>query len=280
MPKINDLVDLSLTEVSLVDRPANAGAEVVLFKRDAAQPQEEVPMSEQTETVVKTEVAPDLSAIEALIAKSETRLDELNTALNDKNAVIKKMQAELDTLRTENLVLTTQAETVAKRDTSNDTLDDILKSAPEPIQKALATLTERVEKAESSAKRYADQIEKSEWVKKAEPLANHLPATADAIGGLLQRVAKGMSTADDAAELERIFKSVNAMAGQHGTLFQEIGNAAGDTVTAKSRIEAVATDIRKSETGLSQEQAVAKALAQHPDLYVDYLTEHRATATA
>lgn len=233
------------------------------------------------ESVVKTDPPPapaptqDLSAIEALIAKSEMRMDGLMTLVAEKNALIEKMQAEIDTLKANNEKL--QAAPVAKADTGA-ALADILKSVPDVVQKALNDLNDRVEKAETEARRYAEQLEKAEWTKKAEPLAACLPTSAEALGGLLQRVAKHQT--DDAAELERLFKAVNAAAGQHQTLFAEIGKADSGTVTAKTRIEAVATDIRKSESGLSQEQAIAKALTLHPELYVDYLTEHRSTAAA
>lgn len=283
-----DLFDVVLTEISIVDRPSNPGAEVVLFKRDAAQPQEEVPMTEKTEPVVKTEgvapdatLTPDLAAIEALIAKSESRLDELTATLTEKNGLIEKMQAELAELRQSNTPLVAQAaesSAIAKSDSSP--IEDVLKQAPEAVQKALATLTERVEKAESESRRYAEQIEKAEWTAKALPLVEHLPTSAEVMGGILQRVAKGNSTVQDADELERVFKAVNQAARAGGTLFKELGSAHAASVNTTSRIESMAEEVRKQAPELTPQQAVAQVLAQHPTLYTDYLIEHRAAAAA
>lgn len=278
-----DLFDVVLTEISIVDRPSNPGAEVVLFKRDAAQPQEEV-MSEKTETVVKTEgVAPDaldLSAIEALIAKSEARLDETTTLLTEKNDLIEKMQAELAELRQSNTQLMAQvaeSAAIAKRESP---LEDVLKQAPEAVQKALATLTERVEKAETESRRYAEQIEKQEWVTKAAPLVEHLPTSAEVMGGILQRVAKGHSTTQDADELERVLKAVNQAASAGGSLFRELGSANATSVDTTSKINSMAEEVRKQAPELTPQQAVAQVLAQHPTLYTDYLIEHRAAVAA
>lgn len=282
-----DLFDVVLTEISIVDRPSNPGAEVILLKRDAAQPQEEVPMTEKTEPVVKTEgvapdatVAPDLAAIEALIAKSESRLDDLTATLTEKNGLIEKMQDEMAELRQSNTHLIAQAAEASAIAKSDSPIEDVLKQAPEAVQKALATLTERVEKAESESRRYAEQIEKAEWIAKAAPLVEHLPTSAEVMGGLLQRVAKGASTVQDADELERVFKAVNQAASAGGTLFKELGSAHVASVDSASRIETMAEEVRKQAPELTPQQAVAQVLAKHPTLYTDYLIEHRAAAAA
>ncbi len=238
-------------------------------------------MTETTESVVKTDVAPDapdFSAIEALIANSESRLNELTSTLTEKNVLIEKMQAEMAELRQSHDRLTEQASAPVVK--SDSPIEDVLKQAPEAVQKALATLTERVEKAESESRRYAEQIEKAEWTAKATPLVEHLPTSAEVMGGLLQRVAKGSSTVQDAEELERVFKSVNQAASAGGTLFKELGRANATSVDSASRIEAMAEDVRKQAPDLTPQQAVAKVLAQHPTLYTDYLIEHRAAAAA
>jgi hypothetical protein len=85
-----------------------------------------------------------------------------------------------------------------------------------------------------------------------------------------------MSTVEDANELERLFKAVAAAATQTGSLFAEIGKAAGETVTVQKRIDGLAAEVRKADPSLTPEQAVARVLHQTPHLYLDYLKETRA----
>jgi chromosome segregation ATPase len=278
MPQINELSQLEINEISLVDAPANPGSEVLLFKRDS---DTEVPIMADVEKTVgetpATPDAPDRGVVDALIAKSEERMDQLSQDLVEKSEVISRLEAENQSLREQ----IENAASVEKRAPEDDSLESVLKQAPEAVQKALESLTERVAKAEAETRQYAEQIEKREWIAKAEPFVKSLPTSAETLGGLLQRVAKGMTTTEDAAELERVFAAVNSAAMQGGVhLFKSLGRDSAEPTSAKAKIEMLAEDIQKSASGITPEQATAKVLAQHPELYADYLTEQRAVVAA
>ena len=94
------------------------------------------------------------------------------------------------------------------------------------------------------------------------------------LGALLYRVAKGKSTAIDAAELDRVLTAANTATVEKG-LNKPLGRTAplakGATATAK--IDAKADEIRKAEPGLTKQQAITKALSADPSLYAEYRAE-------
>ncbi len=83
-----ELVDLTVTEISLVDVPANKSARIVLFKRDAPPPtlveKESDPMSEIVQSIHVLEKALTRgTTVEITKAEAEAALDIVARSIQD-----------------------------------------------------------------------------------------------------------------------------------------------------------------------------------------------------
>lgn len=152
-------------------------------------------------------------------------------------------------------------------------LDSVLKGADKRtaaivkryVQKAEA----KADRAEKLAKRERDLRLHREYVAKAADLSA-LPAKQEDIVKVLKVVA------DKAPEVEEVLNSI--LKAAHGALKEsdifksEGSDAAADNTTAIAKFDAAVKDIRAADPALTAEQAFAKALDQHPELYDDYLS--------
>lgn len=250
MPK--ELYDVEITEISLVDRGANADAKVLLLKRDT-----------EDEVTTKTDqLAPVMDAL----SKAEERLATLDESLREAQAEIAKRDARIDEL-----------EKVAKADKPQaDPSEDVLKNAPEPVRKMVEALTARVSASEAVVKRMQDEREMQDFAKRAGQF-ERLTVDQKTFGPLLHRIAKGTSTTADADEVERVLKAADAALKAGGAPFVEIGKSGGDrAASAEAAIAAKADEIRKRDPKLTQEQAATQALSEDPSLYRRYLAERAA----
>lgn len=264
---INKLVDVSLTEISLVDRGANQGSAVVLFKRDSED--DDMPTPKEME------------ALQTAVAKAEEALGELTQANEDLVAKNEELSQKVEQLTGDIAKRDEQIEQIKKRSAGGDEADEITKAldeAPEPVAKAMTALMKRLQLAEDVIAKQAQEKEEREFIAKAQAF-DKLPTSADKLGPLLMRVEKGMTTADDAAELERLLKAANEGIGKEGQENDptvEIGKRGNENgATAEQRIEAKAAEIRKSAPDLSEAEAVTKVLEENPELYEQYVAETR-----
>lgn len=264
---ISKLVDVQLTEISLVDRPANQGSAVVLFKRDSEDDDMPTPQ--------------ELEALQVAVTKAEEALGELTQANEDLVAKNAELTGQVETLKAEVLAkddVIAKAAT-AKTEGEQDDITKAMADAPEPIAKAMQALIGRLEIAESVIAKQASERDEREFVTKAKAF-DKLPTSAEKLGPLMMRVTKGMTTAEDAAELERLLKAANEGMGKPGDPAAdpttEIGKSGGDKgSTAEQRIDAKAAELRKADSKLTEAEAITKALEEDPALYEEYVQETR-----
>lgn len=259
----NLLKNLRLTEVSLVDVPANQEAHVVITKAFAGDD------PEAGNGVTKGHLAnteDDDMTLEELTKALETAegtLETLKKGMEEKDAKIADLTTQLTTV-------TKRAEeaeaTIAKGAGGGSGEDDIYKGLAEPLRKRFIELEEEVAKAK-------EREELGEFVTKAATF-EALPVKAADLGALLYRVAKGKSTEIDAAELDRVLTAANT-ATVEKNLNKPIGRTAplAKGATASAKIDAKAEELRKAEPGLTKQQAITKALGADPSLYAEYRAE-------
>lgn len=150
-------------------------------------------------------------------------------------------------------------------------LESVLKAVDPRLASVMKSYISKAERkasaAEKIAKRERDLRLHREYVAKAADLSA-LPAKQTDLVTLLSTVA------DKAPEVEELLTSV--LKSAHGALkesvlFKSEGSDAMDGNTAIAKFDAVVKEIRKSDPSMSAEQAFAKALDSHPELYDEYL---------
>lgn len=116
------------------------------------------------------------------------------------------------------------------------------------------------------------RVEK-EFVGRAKALGYH--------GDKAEEMGKVLKTAKDHMDekqfeaLEKELKSKNDNL-KAGNIFGQIGSDQGGVSKSDDKLDAAAEEIRKADSDLTKEQAIAKALDENPDLYNEYLDEHPA----
>ena len=150
---------------------------------------------------------------------------------------------------------------IAKQDAE---AEELRKAAEE--QKTLA------EQAIAKAEAVEVEIAKAKHIAAASEYVNHAKS-ADELGDLLYDIAKAekdehlpKGTSDTLTEL---LKAANEAAADVFKEAGRVGRSNGET-DAVSKLDAAADEIRKADSSLSKEQAIAKALKTNPDLYDEY----------
>ncbi len=141
---------------------------------------------------------------------------------------------------------------------------------PEEVTKQLDDLKKRADQAEEALRKERDERLTKEFVAKAAGFKN-LPVKPEEFGPVMKSLAE--KDPENYAKVEAALKAADEAAGKAG-LLGEIGSSAAPAGgTAMAKLEGAAQELRKSDPNLSKEQAVAKALEQHPELYEDYIRE-------
>lgn len=264
----NLLKNLRLTEVSLVDVPANQEAHVVITKAFAGDD------PEAGNGVTKGHLANT--------EDDDMTLEELTKALENAEATLETLKKGMEEKDAKIADLTTQLTTVTKRaEDAEATIakgaggeeDDILKGLSEPLRKRFEDLEKQAKEAAEAVAKAQEKEELGEFVTKAATF-DALPVKAADLGALLFRVAKGKSTAIDAAELDRVLTAANTATVEKG-LTKPFGRTAplAKGATAEGKINAAAEELRKADPNLTQHQAIAKAVSADPKLYAEYRAE-------
>jgi DNA repair exonuclease SbcCD ATPase subunit len=212
-----------------------------------------------------------LEELQKALETAETNLADLKKAqdghadiVKAKDAEIAKMKGEIDGLKAE----------IAKSKEKTAEPDDVFKSLP-------AAAREAIEKANKDAAEAKDKVEKMQTAQaEAEAIAKAKGfgvADPDKLGPVLVRVAKGKSTAEDAALIEKAFAGLAEIA-KDSKLFKSIGTGTGRETAddPEANLAKAVEDIRKSEPKLTKEQAVAKAMEANPGLYDAFVANRRA----
>lgn len=135
------------------------------------------------------------------------------------------------------------------------------------VDPQLAAAMERLETLEKSIA----MKEFSEIAKKYAPLGED----EDELAKTLYEMRKSNEDNYD-AYISVLDKSLGLV--EKSGIFAEIGKSAGgygNAGGAVAKVEAIASDILKSDTGMTREQAIAKAWEDHPELVVEYEREYR-----
>lgn len=219
--------------VSLVPAGDDPMAQVVISKTAPVPADKENEMPD----IKKDDLAPEVAAY---IDELEAENDELSKALAASDA-------DVDTLSEDQLL--------AKADPA---IARLIKS-----QKAALEASEAIVKAERDERLTRDYISKAEKM----PLVGTDRAE---FGGLLKRISEVVSK-EDATALEGILTAANAQI-EKGDLFREQGRY-GEPATITASATAAAAEIRKNEPGLTEEQAIVKAMEQNPELFEEAMKE-------
>lgn len=261
MPKL--LRRLRILEGSLVDRPANPHAKVLLFKRDVLLGSEQ--------------------------GKGESFMPQLD---DDTKKLFEEMQEQLGDLTASNDKLTkkaTEAETEAAK--LRKEIDDLRKAKggmqsdepdEDPIVKGLSPAARQVfqdlkKRGDEFEERLRKQEEAQETAEAAKRLAKHfpsLPFKPENFAPIYRKISKALQP-DELVSLERIFQSHAAFAKLADREVGHVGlSGGGDSgADAWAAIVAKAKDLRKIDPKLSEQQAIDKVMVQDPELYNRYRQE-------
>jgi hypothetical protein len=238
-----------LDEFSLVDRPANPLATIVLTKRA---PTEKPVKPEATEEQVVGWVTKALQAlgIKKRVSERDGKWIAFDEEGKELGAFDSKEQAEARAYgKRQEKVMPEQEKPEA---------EVVSKAEVEAITKAL---TERLEKAEADAK-----IEKAartaEFTKRAEGY-KPLPI-ADGFGAILMKAADALTTEEN-AELDRVLSAASEAMRQSG-IMKEIGSGAPEEGTAVAEVAKKVEELRKQDPKLTEQAARAKVYKSNPEL--------------
>ena len=276
MAKTRKMVGLNIEETSGVDHPAhlhegwlvikseNSGVDDLLSDLKAnKEPDASLSMEETMPQDEKVELA----------APMADEKDKMSYA--DMEEKIKKLTEELEKTKAE----LDKSKKMKKADETEEveTVDSLIKSAPEPLRKMLADLEQ--EKSDALAKAaQAEEVLKSERTTRANAEAvekakawKFLSLDAEKIGPALRQLAE--VDAELAKSVEEALTSVNAQA-ESANIFAEIGKSANPTTgNAYEQLTSMAKSATETNNGLTFEQAFANVVTSNPDLYAQYLSE-------
>jgi len=278
MAKARKMVGLNIEETSGVDHPAhlqegwlvikseNSGVDDLLSDLQANQ--------EPDASLLTEETMPQDEKVELAAPMADGEQGKMSYA--DMEAQIKKLTDELEKTKAE---LEKTKGKMKKSDETEEveTVDSLIKSAPEPLRKMLASLEQ--EKTDALAKAaQTEEILKSERTTRANAEAiakakawNFLSLDAEKIGPALRQLAE--VDADLAKSVEDALTSVNAQA-ESANIFAEIGKSANPTSgSAYEQLTSMAKSATEGKSGLTFEQAFSDAVTSNPDLYMQYLNE-------
>jgi hypothetical protein len=294
------LSDMKIEEISLVDDGANPGAKVEIFKAkmkpcgdcktpdacmkkgacmkksddydDDDMDDDDGDMAQRGRRAMAKSAAPaaalrqefemDLEELSKSLEAAEAKLDELEKANAGLTDVVKAKDARIAELEG----------TIAKAADPAAADDAFLKSLPEVAREAIVKARKAEADAKAELQKARDKQDAEAAIAKAKALGF---GNADEVGPLLVRVAKGMTTADDAQALEKLLKSAGEIAGA-SPLFKAMGAAAAVEGDPAELLKAKADEIQKANTGMTYEAAYAKAVDQNPALYGAYVNKRRA----
>ena len=249
-PKMTNLI---VEETSGVDHPAHLHPGWVVMK-----------------SADQAEVA---AVVESLLHPTEEAMPDVEKAAEAPEVTVESLQEELAKAREEIESLRKATET----ETPEPTEDDLVKSAPEPVQKMLADL--RVEReaalakaAEAEATLVAEREAAADAaaIEKARAWSN-LAIDAEKVGPALRHLAE--TNEDLAKSITEVLDAANAQS-ESAAIFEELGKSSGPTEgDALSRMTALAKAAVEAGQAPTFEQAFANVAASNPDLYAAHLSE-------
>jgi len=282
MAKARKMVGLNIEETSGVDHPAhlhegwlvikseNSGVDDLLSDLKANK--------ESDASLSMEETMPQEEKVELAVHMKPEEEKEKGMSYGDMEEKIKQLTEELEKTKAE---LEKTKEKMKKKEENevekNNSVDSLIKSAPEPLRKMLASLEQ--EKADALAKAAeAEEVLKSERTVRANAESiekakawKFLSLDAEKVGPALRQLAE--VDAELAKSVEEALSSVNAQA-ESANIFAEIGKSANPTTgNAYEQLTSMAKSATELNNNLTFEQAFANAVNTNPDLYAQYLSE-------
>lgn len=160
-----------------------------------------------------------------------------------------------------------------KAELEKQDLSPAVKAALAKAEEDQKAALKKAEEAEKTAKAERDARLNKEFVAKAEEFKG-LTVEAAKLGPILKSASEKLEKADF-EELERVLKAADEQVAK-SELFKEAGAAGGTPPSdAFEEMTRKAEEIRKSDSSLTKEQALAKAIEANPELQDRYLAEMR-----
>lgn len=262
MPQLREL---DISKVSFVDRAA---------VRDPANPKEPQTFlfwkSEDGANGKETAVTEENKGTETDVNKGEGKEPDAATQLKGAFELISKNKGALTSEQKSELAKLTKAESDGtKVEFDKSELSPAARAYFEKQEADLAAARKDATEAVELAKAEALKVRKTEFLAKAEALPYvHPGQTPVEFGELLMKMADADPEAFKTFEAHQT--AVNAQLAK-SAIWSEIGSGQNGGGTAAEQVNVKATELMKSETGLTKEQAIEKVLEADPDLYTAYM---------
>lgn len=251
MPKLQNLV---IRGVALVDRGANQHAKVLISKRAG-----------DAMTDAEQKAADEKATADAKLAKDYA----------DAQAALKKAQDELTELKGTGAI-TSDLDTLKKQ---HQEAEKALTLERAELQKQLEDRTKEVETARAEVVKIRTQRRRENFLKRAHELTGLPGAAADDFGELLDMVEAGLHAAAPEkaekyfAKLNQLLSSWNAIVGKSAILESVGRSVSGPFRGAMAQMTMLAKELAAKDPKFTYEQAFAKVMQDHPELYRKYQTE-------
>jgi hypothetical protein len=249
------MVNLNIEETSGVDYPAHLHDGWLVMK--AANPSD-------VQTVLESSVSKEDSVSESI----ENRLEEALELLTKAEERIAELEEATEEVAEETTEAPAEEAPVEE--------EDVMKSLPEPVQKAFESLRKQAEEAQAKADEATTVLHKereahadAEAIEKARGWS-HLSLDAQEVGPALRRLAQIDESL--AKSVTEVLESVNAQA-ESADIFAEIGRTTGTSGNAFSQLESMAKSAVSEGKASTVEQALADLAVAEPSLYSQYLNE-------
>lgn len=245
----------SISEISAVDRPAQAHAKVVLMKRASDQEFNEYLADELAAEVVKANAAnaEETAMTEEIKKAVDAATVEIKKELDEAKAELAKKDSDLEAVAGD-----TKKPVFPKKKPAKNPDPDAADEAGEMMASKAFELPEEIKKAideNASLRKRLESLEEEKEIVSFGKRAVSL-GLSEPNGETLRKAYRGDAAA--IKSLETLIKSLTAQIDA-SKLFGEIGSAqTGAGVTAKAEIDAKAAALREVEKGLSPAQAFVK----------------------
>lgn len=265
------MVNLAIEETSGVDHPAHLHEGWIVMKSADAATVTDI-LDTLTAPTNQEDIMSDVNGTderlaEALdeLAKAEDVVAETETA---EEPVAEEAAAD-EAVEAEEVV--EPAEEPAEKAAEPVSDEDFLKSAPESVIKMVESLRADKATAEEALRKERDERADAEAVSKAASQFASLAIDPAKVGPALRHLATIDSMLAKAVE-DALVSANNQM--ESANIFAEIGKAqSGTSGSAWDKIDSIAKSYVTTGVEHSMESAVAKALADNPALYNEYLNE-------
>lgn len=255
MPKqVKQVTDMVIDEISLVDRPANQHAQIVIAKAATQEDQvadyytaDGAPVDVDSLEVGDVVFDADANAFEFVVEDEKPELETAGVAKSAFGQSHAEPNSSLDALRAE-----------LSKALSEDDRDSVLSKALDQV----AVFEKRATEAERIAKSERDLRLEREYISKAAEY--NVPIPAEDLGPVLMRMAETMPYEDCAV----IHKALTT-AGQ--ILFEELGyEGNGDNADPFKQVEAYLEE-QVTKSDVSKAQATTDFYFDHPEAYDEYV---------